>query len=119
MREKVIAGVISLLLFLFAAVQFNDPDGWKWVIAYGLPAILFALLLFNIQSIKVARVFMITYACVALLYVPDFLSWMTDGFPSIVETMKADRPYVEFVREFFGLVIIMAALIYYIKQERE
>lgn len=115
MNKKTIFAILSVVFFLFASVQFNDPDGWKWVLAYAVPAILFGLVLFNAESVKVARVLFITYACIALLYVPDFFSWIMAGFPSIVETMKADRPYVEFVREFLGLGIVLVALGYYIR----
>jgi hypothetical protein len=31
--------------------------------------------------------------------------------PSLVETMQAEKPYIENTREFFGLLIISAALI--------
>lgn len=118
MRNKIIAGVISLLFLLFAYVQLNDPDGWKWVVAYVLPAVLFGLLILDISAVKVARVLIITYSCIALLYFPDFFRWIMDGLPSIVETMKADRPYVEFIREFLGLGIVIVALVYYIKSLR-
>ena len=30
------------------------------------------------------------------------------GAPSIVESMKADKPYVEFTREFLGLLVAAA-----------
>jgi hypothetical protein len=31
--------------------------------------------------------------------------------PSLVETMQADKPYIEKTREFFGLLIITGALL--------
>lgn len=116
MNNKIISAILSVLFFLFAYVQLNDPDGWKWVVAYVLPAILFGLLVFDIAIVKVARVLVITYSCIALLYLPDFFGWLMDGLPSIVETMRADKPYVEFVREFLGLGIVIAALVYYVKK---
>lgn len=116
MNKKIVFGIFSVLFFVFAAVQYNDPDGWKWMLAYGIPAVLFLLVCFNVESVKVARVLIITYACVALLYLPDFFSWAMQGFPSIVKTMKADRLYVEFVREFLGLGIILGTLVYYVRK---
>lgn len=117
MNKKIIPTILSVLFFLFAYVQLNDIDGWKWVVGYALPAILFGLLVFDIRSVKVARVLVISYSCIALLYLPDFCGWLMDGLPSIVETMKADKPYVEFVREFLGLGIVIAALVYYVRIE--
>ncbi len=32
--------VLAALMVLFAAVQYNDPDGLKWMVIYGIPAIL-------------------------------------------------------------------------------
>jgi len=37
---RVLAFIIALLLIVFAAVQYNDPDGAKWMIIYGVPALL-------------------------------------------------------------------------------
>jgi hypothetical protein len=48
-----------------------------------------------------------------LSYVPEFLAWLRMGGPSIVETMKAEKPYVESTREFLGLTLCVGALLYY------
>jgi len=113
--RKVIAGILATVFMLFALVQYNDPDGWKWILAYILPAILFGARMLEFHSAKAGRILLITYGCIALLYIPAFLEWVVNGFPSIVESMKAERPYVEFIREFLGLGIIIASLIYYLK----
>jgi len=39
---RILCFALASLMFLFAAVQINDPDGFKWMIIYGVPA-LFAL----------------------------------------------------------------------------
>ena len=31
--------ILCLMLLLFIAVQFNDPDGLLWMVIYGIPAI--------------------------------------------------------------------------------
>ncbi len=113
--KKVTYLVISILLLLFAIVQLNDTDGWKWFLAYIVPSILFALLYFSKYFEKPAKLLLITYGCVSLLYVPDFFTWAKDGFPTIVDSMQAQTPYIEFVREFFGLIILLASMIYYLR----
>lgn len=40
---RVLCFVLAALMMLFVVVQFNDPDGPKWMVIYGIPA-LFALL---------------------------------------------------------------------------
>ena len=41
------------------------------------------------------------------------------GMPSIVETMKANKPYVELTREFGGLVVCVVALLFVYFQSRK
>lgn len=114
-KSKIILGVLAAMMYLFAIVQYNDPDGWKWMVAYLLPAILFTLVFFGVYNAKAARMMFILFACVALLYVPDLIAWVSSGFPSIADSMKADKPLVELMREFFGLIIILLFLRYYLR----
>jgi len=37
---RILCFVLASLMILFAAVQINDPDGFKWMIIYGVPALL-------------------------------------------------------------------------------
>ena len=36
---RIISAVLAALLILFAAVQWNDPDGPIWIVIYGIGAI--------------------------------------------------------------------------------
>jgi hypothetical protein len=36
---KYLFAILALLMALFAAVQYNDPDGPLWMLLYGVPAI--------------------------------------------------------------------------------
>jgi len=36
---RILNGVFTLLLILFAAVQYNDPDGLFWAVVYGVGVI--------------------------------------------------------------------------------
>jgi len=98
---------------VFAAMQYNDPDGWKWIIAYLVPCVLFGLLVGDRHYAKAGKMLLIIFIFTALIYIPDLIKWMSTGFPSIVETMQAEKPSVELMREFFGLVIIILSLVYY------
>jgi len=40
---RILHGVLMLLMLVFMAVQYNDPDGLKWLAIYGLPAVLMLL----------------------------------------------------------------------------
>ncbi len=37
---RILCFVLAALMVLFAAVQYNDPDGPKWMLIYGFPALL-------------------------------------------------------------------------------
>ncbi|MEE9334299.1 MAG: transmembrane 220 family protein [Granulosicoccaceae bacterium] len=37
---RILCFVLAALMVLFVAVQYNDPDGPKWMVIYGIPAIL-------------------------------------------------------------------------------
>jgi len=112
-RGKLISGAVALMFLAFAAVQYNDPDSWKWIVAYLVPSILFFFILVDKYFYKAGRIAMIIFIFSGLLYIPDLWEWVRTGMPSITETMQAEKPLVELMREFFGLVIISAALFYY------
>ena len=44
--------------------------------------------------------------------VPAFVDWIRSGMPSITGQMKAESPFIEVVREFLGLTIALAIMIY-------
>jgi hypothetical protein len=98
----------------FAYVNLNDGDSWLWVPIYLVAAGLCGLAAFNhfypiIYIIAVS--FYLIYA-VRLFFSKDgVLDWIkVYGRPSLVESMQATKPYIEKAREFFGLLIISAAL---------
>ena len=105
---KIASWTLALLFTLFAAVQYNDPDPVQWMLLYGGVAVFFAMAARG----RVYRPALWLWLSVALLwaatYVPDFWNWLQMGAPSIVETMKAETPYVELTREFLGLLIAAA-----------
>jgi len=112
-RIRFISGFLAIVFMAFAAMQYNDPDGWKWIIAYLVPCVLFGLLVGDRHYAKAGKMLLIIFIFTALIYIPDLIKWMSTGFPSIVETMQAEKPSVELMREFFGLVIIILSLVYY------
>ncbi len=97
----------------FGAVQFNDPDGLIWVGVYWLVALVPISTIFDrlnpIWSLRYAMVLLIWL----LFYIPDVIYWLGEGAPSIAESMKAESPFIELVREFFGLVICIGTLLFY------
>lgn len=108
---KILYIVLTIIFVLFAAVQYNDPDPYIWIPIYGFCALVCgyaAVGKFNKTALLIGLVPITIYM---LAYIPDFWDWVKMGMPSIVETMKANKPYVELTREFGGLVICVVVLL--------
>ena len=111
----IILNVIFFLAFLlFAWFNLNDSDAWLWVSIYVVAAVLCGLAAFKMYYPAVylaAMAFYLIYA-IAIFFAKDGVrDWIVKyNKPSIVESMQATKPYIEKTREFFGLLIITAAL---------
>lgn len=106
---------IFLLAFLaFAYVNLNDNDAWLWVPIYMVAAICCGLAIFKMYYPMVylaAIAFYLGYAAILFFAKDGVRDWIVKyKRPSIVETMQAEKPYIEKTREFFGLLIITGAL---------
>lgn len=108
--------IIFLVLFiLFAALQYNDPDPYIW-----MPIYLFAAFLCYkatqrqyLRPLYIAG--LVVYAGYALYLLFDktgVLNWAgAHHAESIVQTMKAEKPWIEETREFGGLLILITVLL--------
>lgn len=114
MIRKIIAG----LFVLFAAVQYNDPDFYLWVPAYVIVAFLLWYYDRSWLPMYWYGIATVLYLLLALYYVGDVISWFGDGAPSIAGSMKAETPFIEYVREFFGACLCLGACVYYLYQRR-
>ncbi len=104
--------VIALVFTSFALVQYNDPDPWVWMLLYGAVALLFGWAAIGRLYRRAAQAGFFLTLIWAATYLPAFWDWLQMGTPSIVETMKAEQPYVELTREFLGLVLAAGAFGY-------
>lgn len=105
-----------IVFIVFAALQYNDYDPYIWIPIYGAAAILCWLAFKNRYHPKVNMVFIILLSVYAIYKVFDnngLIDWVVSHHAeNIAETMKAEKPWIEESREFFGLlivIIIMAA----------
>jgi hypothetical protein len=103
-----------LVFILFAAVQYNDPDPYLWMPIYLFPAVLCYLAIQHKYPKKAYWIgFSIfgVYAMYKLFDENGVIDWIKyHQASSIASTMKAELPWVEETREFFGLVIILIVL---------
>ena len=109
---KVFNLLLAVLFLVSAGLQFNDPDPLFWIFVYGALAVICGFAAFS----KYNRwaILAVMAVCVFELskLFPDFRAWLSEGMPSITESMKASSPHVELVREFLGIVICLVVLIF-------
>jgi hypothetical protein len=111
---KVFNLVFSLLFVLFAAVQINDPDPLVWITLYLYGAIL-CYLAFRGKFYPAANLLGIAgylgYAIYLFFADDGVLDWITKhNATNIATSMKAEKPWIEETREFFGLIILIVVL---------
>lgn len=111
----IILNVIFCLSFLlFAWFNLNDNDSWLWIPIYLAAAVCCGLaaygLFFPLAYLSLSAFYLI-YAVILFFSKDGVLDWVVKyKQPSITESMQATKPYIEKTREFFGLLIITAAL---------
>ncbi len=109
---KIINAILTLLMAVFAILQWNDPDSWLWIFIYGYVTLM-AGLTFSSIRLKWFIIAGIIGLLIGIAFnTADFLEWIRSGMPSITGQMKAESPFVEVIREFLGLVIALCVMIY-------
>ena len=108
--------IIFIVLFiLFAAVQYNDPNPYLWMPIYLYAAYLCYESIKGVYHVALYIMGLCLYGIYAIYLLVDktgVLDWAKEhNSESIVETMKATKPWIEETREFFGLVIVMIVLV--------
>ena len=111
---KIFNLIFCILFVLFAALQYNDPDPYIWVPIYLYSAVL-CWFAFNNKYYGTAYITgIIFYALYAVYKIFDqngLLDWINEHHAeNIAETMKAEKPWIEESREFFGLLILIVVL---------
>jgi hypothetical protein len=104
------------IFILFAAVQYNDPDPYLWIPIYLYPAYLCYKAaksqMVHIKLYLAGFIFFGLYALYKMFDANGVIDWIKfHNATSIANTMKAETPWVEESREFFGLLIIVTVLI--------
>ncbi len=111
-----------IVFILFAVVQNNDPDPYLWVPIYLYPALLCFLKFIQkpISRIAYWAGFLVfgVYAIYKMFDTNGIIDWVQfHNASNIASNMKAEKPWIEESREFFGLLIILIVLgINYIKK---
>lgn len=98
----------------FAYVNLNDKDAWLWVSIYMVASVCCGLAVFQkyFPVVYLLAIAIYLLYAIRLFFIKDGVKdWIVKYHnPSLVESMQATKPYIEQTREFFGLLIISAAL---------
>ena len=112
---KVFNLIFCLLFVLSAALQYNDPDPYVWMPIYLYGAVLCWLAFRDKYYPKAYLTGIIIYAVYAIglfFWKNGVLDWATEhNAEDIAATMKAEKPWIEETREFFGLLLLIIALL--------
>jgi hypothetical protein len=112
---KILNIFFVILFILSAALQYNDPDPYIWMPIY-LYGAWVCILAFQKKYVPVLYYvglsFYSLYAIYLLIDDTGVISWATEhNAENIAQGMKATKPWIEETREFFGLVILITALV--------
>ena len=108
--------IIFIILFiLFAGLQYNDPDPYVWMPIYLYAAFLCYLAMnkkYHPLLYFLGLAAYISYGLYLFFEKSGVLNWVTEhNAESLIETMKAEKPWIEATREFGGLIIVIIVLV--------
>ena len=112
---KIFNLIFCFIFIVFGALQYNDPDPYLWIPIYLFTAFLCwkaSKSVFHPMISLISIAFFTLYAIYKIFDQNGLIDWVNiHHAENIAETMKAEKPWVEESREFFGLVIIICVLV--------
>jgi hypothetical protein len=111
----ILNAIFCLAFVYFAYLNLNDVDPWLWVPIYLSAAACCGLVCFKMYYpfiYLLLMAFYLVYAVILFFAKDGVRDWLFKyKRANLVETMKAEKAYIEQTREFFGLLIITGALL--------
>ena len=113
--------ILAVMFLAFAFVQINDPDPVIWILIYGIMAVLAVMAAFNYYPRKFIIGLLILYAAYSTMYFGGVMEWLRQSDKSALfdEVAKMEHLYIEESREFLGLMICIAVLVFYFVRSRK
>jgi len=105
----------AVLFFLFALVQINDPDPLLWIVVYGAMMVVSIMAIYHRYPTGFMIIMASGYLIMTVLYFDGFVTWLNSSDRTLLfdDLAKMQFPYIEEAREFLGLLICIAVLIFY------
>lgn len=105
---RVINAILSLILILFVAVQYNDPDFLYWMPVYAIPAGWTAFAAYRPARLRAPRAALPLGACIVLAAIGTVLHWPAEaGFWQREVWWESET-----AREGMGLMVVTLALLF-------
>ncbi|MDA8692761.1 transmembrane 220 family protein [Saprospiraceae bacterium] len=103
--SKILHALIAIVFIAFAIVQYNDPDGWKWMIVYLLIAVIPLHKAFG-KHWPAYTIGIATATVLGLVFNADQVtSWIDAGKPDFIDYEPTNIQAVEDIREYLGICI--------------
>jgi len=112
---KIFNLIFSLLFLISAGLQYNDPDPYLWIPIY-MYGVIYCWLAFKGHYHPIAYLagsgLLLIYAGYEFFSDEGVLDWFNKhNAEDIAGTMKAEKPWIEATREFFGLIILISVML--------
>jgi hypothetical protein len=118
---KILHGFLAFMFVIFAALQLNDPDPYLWIPIYGAMVAICVLAFLGKYYQKVMMFLIVIYALFCVYYFPGVHEWLQqeDKAQLFDNIAKMEHPFIEESREFLGLLINIAVLVFYLVISRK
>jgi hypothetical protein len=117
---RIIGLVAALVFVVMAVIQFNDPDPLYWVAVYTGTAWVGASRAIGRASNSLTLIVLGLICAGLLIAAPGFSAYLRAGdFASIGGEMAGASTPVESAREFLGLVLALAFVVYVLIRTRK
>lgn len=119
---RILNFLLAIMFLIFAFLQINDPDPVIWILIYGIMAVFCVMAMFEFYPQWFLIASTAIYILISLLYVKGgVLVWLQqdDKAELFDDLAKMKYPYIEETREFLGIMICVAVLIFYIIRSRK
>ena len=120
MKWKLVNGFLAAMFLVFALVQINDPDPGLWILVYGIVCVACVAAIFNKYSLAIMVPMAGAYLIFSALHVDGMLQWLKSPNRNRLfdNVAKMQYPYIEEAREFLGLLICLAVILYLFYRQR-
>lgn len=119
---KILNGLLAILLIIFAAVQYNDPDAFLWIMIYLATAFMTGATLFDKYHTTITQLLMFILSVNLFLLLPEFSSTIANyDSNAIVESSVTHTTNIqtEIFKEVGGLIVCLLVLTFIFWQSKK